>query len=210
MSGPSAPRAIPPENPLFFRSDWVVLRKRVVCAAYTYASDKKSIPDFVSSAILTCLQDVERTPWLWPHEELAGYLVMVTARESYNRRRHEERFPKVRALEDVPHEESDEPRAPGAVVRASGKNPEEAYLAAEEEHLYRRRLEALSTKLAGEELPSLLVRALRSGEDSPLEVARRAGFDKAAVQNARKRLARAAQEVLDEEPRPHLGPEEKP
>jgi DNA-directed RNA polymerase specialized sigma24 family protein len=200
MPDPDGPPRPPADNALYRREDWAVVRKKTVAAAYRFVSSLPKASDLVQTAVLTCITD-PKEPWLLPQRPLVLYLVRVLSRVAFNVRAHRERFPSVQAAEDTPHEDGEDAfDAPfDAILRSQEKNPEQAYISAEQEAIFARRLLALAAKTKDDAPVTFIIDAIKRGEESPKDVALAAGYDIDDIYKARKRLERAARVVLEDE-----------
>jgi DNA-directed RNA polymerase specialized sigma24 family protein len=202
MTSAGDPPRVPADNPLFLRDDWPLVRKKVVAAAFRFVGSLREANDLVQYAILWCLADA-RAAYKWPHKPLVNFLIRVLSRHAFSLRRHLESFPEVQALEDSSHADSDEPTQDpdrrGAVVRTHTKNPEELYLEAEAEFIYRRRVAKLLAHTQDDALVQFLIGAVLRGEDSPKDAAEAEGYSASDVYDARDRMSRACFAVLDAE-----------
>jgi hypothetical protein len=193
--------ALPEDHPLFARDDWPLVRKKVKALAFKLRPTLAEAKDLAHAAILKCLQS-EKEPWKRPTKGLVKWLGYTIANISFHQRRHDERF-----LHDPIAQEGGDEKDDGTsytlghILRGGWPSPEEAFLSAEVEAIYRRRLVLLALKVQGDALVSLLVAEVRKGAESPMQTARAEGHSAEDVYNARKRLERAANEVLDDERR---------
>jgi hypothetical protein len=200
MPAPDGPPRPPADNALYRREDWAIVRKKTLAAAYRFVATLPAASDLVQTAVLTCITD-PKEPWLLPQRPLILYLVRVLSRIAFNERAHRERFPSVQAAEDTPHEDGEEGFDAhfDAILRTEAKNPEQAYISAEQEAIFAKRIVALRAKTKDDAPATFIIDAITRGEESPKDVALAAGYDIDDVYKARKRLERAARAVLEDE-----------
>jgi hypothetical protein len=199
MELPRPPRALPASHALFAREDWPVVRKRIKALAYRLRPTIAAAQDLAHAAILSCLVDPSE-PWRLPVDQLVTKLGYRVARIAFNERRHEARFPK----DPIAQERADDlddgsPHGFGHILHGPGPTPEDAYISAETESIYQRRLESLLRRIADDALASLLVAEVTRQAESPMAAALAQGFTNDDIYNARKRIERAARAVLDDE-----------
>jgi hypothetical protein len=193
-------RALPGTHALFAREDWPHVRKVTKALAYKVRPNLGEAKDLAHAAILRCL-DHPKEPWRLTTGQLIKWLGRCVAFISFHWRRHDEGFPHDPIAQEGGKDELDDGTSYtlGHILEAPGLSPESAYAAAEAEAIYRKRLHRLGQKVADDELVSLLVAEVSRNAESPKDAATARGFSADDVYNARKRLERAALDVIEEE-----------
>jgi hypothetical protein len=199
MDSPGPLLALPESHPLFAREDWPRVRKHIKALAYRLRPTLPEAQDLAHAAILKCLQH-RKEPWRLPRGALIKWLTQCIAFISFHQRRHDERFPHDPIAQGRADELDDGTSyTVGHILRSAGPSPEAAVATMEVEAIYRRRLHALEQKVTDDALVSLLVAAVRRGSESPMAEALEEGYHAEDIYNARKRLERAANAMLDDE-----------
>jgi DNA-directed RNA polymerase specialized sigma24 family protein len=202
--------ALPESHPLFAREDWPRVRKHVKAVAYRLRPTLPEAQDLAHAAILRCLAH-RNEPWRLPRGALIKWLTKCVAFISFDQRRHDTRF----RHDPIAQEGADElddgtSYTVGHILRSAGPSPEAAVARMEVEAIYRRRLVALARKVEEDALVALLVAEVMRNAESPMAAALDEGFNAEDIYNARKRLERAANAVLDDERRAAEASKEAP
>jgi hypothetical protein len=199
MEQPRPPRPLPESHPLFAREDWPVIRKKTKVLAYRVRPSIAEAQDLAHAAILSCIQH-EKEPWRLPPKALFAWLARRVAFIAFHERRHDQAFPKDPIAEEGAHDLDDGTSYGfGHILHGPGPTPEDAYISAETESIYQRRLESLLRRIADDALASLLVAEVTRQAEAPMAAALAQGFTSDDIYNARKRIERAARAVLDDE-----------
>jgi hypothetical protein len=192
--------ALPETHALFARDDWPHVRKVTKALAYKVRPNLGEAKDLAHAAILRCL-DHPKEPWRLTTGQLIKWLGRCVAFISFHWRRHDEGFPHDPIAQEGGSDELDDGTSYtlGHILEAPGPSPESAYAAVQAEAIYRKRLDLLGQKVADDALVSLLVAEVARKAESPKDAAIAKGFSADDVYNARKRLERAAIEVIEDE-----------